>query len=209
VPDPRRALKILVVFVHPLRDSFLGQVRDEFIAGAREAGHTIELADLYREGFNPVLGAEDYRQFERKPMPADVLREQQRIEDADAFVLVFPIFWWSFPAMLKGWFDRVWSAGWAYASTEHTESILPERPCVVLCSAGNPDRPDDKYRFRETFEHLLRVGTMSFCGVTDVRLRIFFDIDRYGDSAVKSAHLREARALGRATFGRLADGARP
>jgi hypothetical protein len=54
----------------------------------------------------PVVRIErhaDYAQFEHKPMPEDVRREQARVERSDALMLVFPVWWWSFPAMLKGW----------------------------------------------------------------------------------------------------------
>jgi len=104
----------LAVFAHPQRDSFTGAMLAATLAGLADAGHSAEAADLYREGFEPRFGPQDYAQFRGETLPADVLREQARIDRADALVLVFPVWWWSFPAVLKGWIDRVFSEGWAY-----------------------------------------------------------------------------------------------
>lgn len=53
-----------------------------------------------------------------RALPDEVLREQQRVERADMLVFVFPIYWWSVPALLKGWFDRVLTVNWAYKVAE-------------------------------------------------------------------------------------------
>ena len=100
-------MHLLAVFCHPRRDSFTGALLDSFASGVREAGHQVELADLYREGFDPSFRAEDYAQFRSEPMPGEILAEQRRVDRADALAFVFPVWWWSFPAMLKGWIDRV------------------------------------------------------------------------------------------------------
>jgi len=189
-------MNVLAVFAHPVRDAFMGQVLDSFVVGAEAAGHHVEIADLYREGFEPVMRPEDYAAFEARPMPDDVLREQARVERADAVALIYPIFWWGFPAILKGWFDRVWCMGWAWDSPETPTSILPGRKWVVMCSSGLTERTYDKYGYREPFLHLLRVGTLGYCGVDDLEVRTFFEVDRDGDAQLKERYLAEARELG-------------
>ena len=76
---------------------------------------TFEMADLAAEGFDPRYTFADHavHHGEAAP-PVDVLAEQARIERADTLVLVYPIYWWSMPALLKGWIDRVFSNGWAF-----------------------------------------------------------------------------------------------
>ena len=100
-------MHVLAVFCHPRRDSFSGAVLDRFAQGAREAGHSVEVADLHAEGFDPVFKAGDFIQFEGGAMPPDVLAEQARVERCDALAFVFPIWWYGMPAMFKGWLDRV------------------------------------------------------------------------------------------------------
>jgi putative NADPH-quinone reductase len=105
-------MRVLYVFCHPLSDSFHAAIRKEALAGLEEAGHVIDLMDLYAEGFDPVLTAEWRRDYH------DPLRNRQnnqayvgRLTAAEALVVQFPT--WSFgpPAMLKGWFDRMFGPG--------------------------------------------------------------------------------------------------
>ena len=96
-------MKVLVVLAHPRPGSFTRALLDSFVAGLEEAGHVAEIADLHAEGFNPCFQPGDHAQFENGTMPEDVLFEQARIERNDAIALVFPFYWWSFPALMKGW----------------------------------------------------------------------------------------------------------
>src|SRR5688500_11151025 len=98
----------LVVVAHTdpqsLTQSIARRVAESIVA----TGHTAEIADLAAEGFDPSFGPADHAHFGRTaPAPAEVLAEQARLDRADALVLVYPIYWWSFPALLKGWIDRV------------------------------------------------------------------------------------------------------
>ena len=74
--------------------------------GAIAAGHTVELADLHAEGFDPRWTMADITADDGGPIPADVAREQARIGRADAICLVFPLFGWGMPSTIKGWVDR-------------------------------------------------------------------------------------------------------
>src|SRR5512147_694627 len=131
-------MHVLALFCHPRRDSFSGAVLDAFCTGLQEDGHAVEIADLYREGFDPRLRLEDYAQFEDRPMPDDVLAEQARVERARAMAFVFPVWWWSFPGLLKGWVDRVFSSGWAYDFTPgRSRGLLEDRPTLLICVAGS------------------------------------------------------------------------
>ena len=91
-------MHVLTVFDHPQRKNFPGAVLDAFVEGITQAGHTAEVADLHAEGFDPRFTAEDHAHFWGGPRPADAAREAARIDAADALALVFPIYWWSFPA---------------------------------------------------------------------------------------------------------------
>jgi len=192
-------VKILVVFAHPKRDSFTGRVLDSFLEGLAEAGHEVELADLYAENFQPLLVPDDYAQWHDRPMPDDVLREQARVERSDGIALVFPVWWWSMPAMLKGWFDRVFSAGWAYSEDYDPEgSLLPGRKFVLICPAGSSEHHYRKYGYDEAFRRLIEVGTLSYCGVTDAEIHILFEV--YWDDELTESYIPRAREIGRTAF---------
>jgi NAD(P)H dehydrogenase (quinone) len=105
-------MRVLYVYCHPLDNSFHAAIRKEALAGLAEAGHEVDLLDLYAEGFDPVLTAErrrDYHDPERNRRNNEVYAD--RLMAANALVVQFPT--WSFgpPAMLKGWFDRMFGPG--------------------------------------------------------------------------------------------------
>lgn len=189
-------MHLLAVFCHPRRDSFTGALLDSFASGVGEAGHDIELADLYREGFDPSFRVEDYAQFRAEPMPDEILTEQRRVDRADALAFVFPVWWWSFPAMLKGWIDRVWSEGWAYNFTpERSKGLLRDRPTILLGSAATKAATYRKYRYDEAMRVQIDTGTLGYCGIRSVASHIFHDVD--SDAEARRAHLVRARELGR------------
>jgi NAD(P)H dehydrogenase (quinone) len=115
-------MDVLVVFAHPDPGSLTASVA-RTIAARLEPEHTVVVADLSAEGFSPAFTTEDLQAYRTAgDVPGDVRAEQERVDRADCVVFVHPIHWWGAPALLKGWFDRVFSHGWAYGSTQHDGS---------------------------------------------------------------------------------------
>ena len=107
----------LIVVAHDDPRSLTHALAQQIAKGLSESdlSNTFEIADLHAEEFDPRFGVADWAVHHRESAPpADVLAEQARIDRADALVLVYPVFWWSMPALLKGWIDRVFSNGWAF-----------------------------------------------------------------------------------------------
>jgi len=96
------------------------------------------LSDLYRMNFNADMSEAEYQReaFYRRelPVPADVDAEQEKINASDAIAFIFPLFWTDAPAKLVGWFNRVWTYGFAYGENR-TMKLLEKG--LVICSAGN------------------------------------------------------------------------
>ncbi|CAN5818481.1 NAD(P)H-dependent oxidoreductase [soil metagenome] len=107
-------MNVLVVYCHPDPDSFTAAARTVVVETLRRGGHDVRLEDLYADGFQPVLSA-DERLTHREP---GVAPELQRYADdlrwCEAIVFVYPTWWSGMPAMLKGWVDRVWARGIAW-----------------------------------------------------------------------------------------------
>ena len=131
-------MKAFIVYCHPSEDSLTGSLRDEFIKGILDSGNEYVLSDLYKMDFKTDMTEEEYLRdayYRDNPNVADdVLAEQEKINSSDAIVFIYPIFWTEAPAKLVGWFDRVWSYGFAYGNK--TMKMLEKG--VILCSAGNP-----------------------------------------------------------------------
>lgn len=191
-------MRILTVFAHPNRESFSGAVLEAFLAGLAEAGHESELADLYAEGFDPLFRPADYAQFTGGPaaMPEEVRREQARVDRAEAIAFVFPVWWWSFPAMLKGWIDRVWCQGWAYDfKIGRSRGLLTLAKAVLLCPAGSSGGVYRRYGYQEAMRRAIDVGVLGYCGIDEVAMHILPAVD--DDSTAREEYLKIARGVGR------------
>lgn len=130
-------MKVFIVYCHPSEDSFTRHVRDAFIRGIVDAGHEYVLSDLYAMGFRTDMSEQEYLRdanyTTEPPLAADVLAEQEKVNAADAVAFIYPVFWTEAPAKLVGWFDRVWTYGFAYG--ERTMKTLDK--ALFLVTAGN------------------------------------------------------------------------
>lgn len=156
----------LIVTAHPLPQSFTHAVARRLGDGVEEAGHTAEIADLAREGFDPRFTATDIARFlQQGPADADVLAEQARIDRADALVLVYPVYWWSMPGLLKGWIDRVFSQGWAYQEREGRDERRLGRLAVHLLAIGGADmRTYARHGYFGAMRTQIDHGIFEYCG---------------------------------------------
>lgn len=130
-------MKVFIVYCHPSEDSFTRHVRDAFIRGIVDAGHEYVLSDLYAMGFRTDMSEQEYLRdanyTTEPPLAADVLAEQAKVNAADAVAFIYPVFWTEAPAKLVGWFDRVWTYGFAYG--ERTMKTIDR--ALFLVTAGN------------------------------------------------------------------------
>lgn len=132
-------MRVLLVHCHPRTDSLSAALRD----AARHvlAGHELRERDLYAEGFDPAVSAEAHAHY------MDFAANRQGVEDdiaelqwAEALLLVYPTWWYGMPALLKGWFDRVWVPGVTF--TLSAGAIQPAltniRRIGVVTTYGSP-----------------------------------------------------------------------
>jgi NAD(P)H dehydrogenase (quinone) len=97
---------------------------------------------------------------------AEVLAEQRRVDAADHVVLVFPVHWWSFPALLKGWVDRVLITGWAFDTAGgRVVPRLQDRTLHLLPVAGATAEAWAKRGYDRAFATQVEVGIAGFCGM--------------------------------------------
>ncbi len=164
-------MKTLLVLAHPRRNSLTGCVADIFATGLRKNGHAVEWADLVEEGFDPVMREQDEPDWEdsRKKYSAEVQREMERIERNDATIMIFPVYWWSAPAILKGWIDRVWNNGWAYG-----DANFPQQRVWMIGIAGNNANAFASRGYDSAMQTQLDLGTLDYCGVQERRLELLY-----------------------------------
>ncbi|MCL2759240.1 MAG: NAD(P)H-dependent oxidoreductase [Treponema sp.] len=130
-------MNILIVYAHPSDDSFSYNVKNHFIMGLEKAGHSYIVSDLYKMNFvTDISEAEYLREANYRldlPVPGDVIIEQNKINNCDGICFIYPVFWTEAPAKLVGWFNRVWTYGFAYG--ERTMKQLEK--ALILCVSGH------------------------------------------------------------------------
>lgn len=189
----------LIVTSHPLATSLTHAVAAAFGEGVTAAGHTAEIADLAAEGFDPRFTAHDMAAFlKQAPQSADVLAEQARLDRADALVLVYPVYWWSMPGLLKGWIDRVFSNGWAY--DEDAPGIVRKklhRLAVHLVAIGGADmRTYARHGYFGAMRTQIDHGIFDYCGARVMKSELLLP-PADGDN---THNLLAARDLGTRVF---------
>lgn len=136
-------MNIFLVTSHPERHSLNGSLSEFTVNYLQQAGHQVKVSDLYSMGWKAQLDANDSpakttptpysptvdsrAAFDDDTQPADIKAEQDKIRWADIVILQFPLWWFSMPAILKGWVDRVYSNGFAYGVGEHSAQHWGDR----------------------------------------------------------------------------------
>jgi putative NADPH-quinone reductase len=119
-------MRVLVIYAHPLGQSFASALHQGIVAALGRSGHQVDDCDLYALGFDPVLSAAERASYNTpNPDISAIAEHVARLRAAEALVLCFPTWWYGMPAILKGYFDRVWAQGIAFHLPEGGGAILP------------------------------------------------------------------------------------
>ncbi|GJD73533.1 NAD(P)H-dependent oxidoreductase [Methylobacterium goesingense] len=157
-------MNVLLVFAHPEPRSLNGSLRDAALDELRRQGHAVRVSDLYAMGWKAAVDRSDFpslpaggrlgvaaasgQAFAAGALTDDVGSEQEALLWADAVILQFPLWWYSMPAILKGWVDRVYAHGFAYGVGEHSdrhwgdrfgEGRLAGKRAMLVVTAGGWD----------------------------------------------------------------------
>lgn len=150
-------MKILIVLAHPEPKSFNGTLYQTAIETLQAQGHEVKTSDLYRMKFNPVsdrnnfttvkdasflkLGQEEIYATENDGFATDIKIEQEKLEWCDLLIWQFPLWWFSVPAILKGWTDRVFAAGKMYGAgrVPYVSGKFKGKKALLSITTGSPE----------------------------------------------------------------------
>lgn len=160
-----------IIYAHPWVGSFNQAVLQSVCAGLKKAQKKFKVIDLYADKFNPVLSEADLAGYSKgKTTDRKVLAYQKIIDASETLVFISPIWWTGFPAILKGFIDKVFLNGWAY----ETKGLAPKGKLknikqVVLINTMSA--PSFIYRllFRAPLWGGFIVGVLRFCGIKKVK----------------------------------------
>ena len=194
-------MKAFIVYCHPSDDSFTRNMRDAFIKGITDSGNEYVLSDLYKMDFKSNITEAEYLRdayYRNTPeVASDVLEEHKKINSSDVIVFIYPVFWTEAPAKLVGWFDRVWSYGFAYGDKKM--KLLDKG--LIMCSAGNPMERLEKFGLLNSMKKVM-FGDRLINRVTKTEFVVFENTSREKPERESfwDENLKKAYELGKTLF---------
>ncbi|HCV40958.1 MAG TPA: NAD(P)H dehydrogenase [Pseudomonas sp.] len=202
-------MKVLIVHAHPEPRSFTAALRDQAAQTFRAQGHEVQVSDLYALGWNPVASADDFNQRENPEylvyaleqrlgvksgtIAPDIQQELDKLLWADLLVLNFPIFWFSAPAMLKGWIDRVLVSGVCYGGKRfYDQGGLAGKRALVTVTLGGREHMFGDGAIHGPLEDMLRPilrGSLAYVGFEVLEPFVAWHVPYISDEA-RQAFLR-------------------
>jgi len=186
-------MKINVVYAHPASDSYQASLHRRVVQVLKARGDDVVDFDLYEMKFDPAMQSEEWRgHSDLSPTPADLQVYVDALKWAEACVFCFPTWWSGMPAVLKGYFDRVWRPGVAFEVPQDGSLIKPAllniRRMGVITTCGSPWWYTRLYMQDPGRKVLLR-GLKTMCGRTEKHLYL----SKYSVESI-SDHARESFA---------------
>ncbi|XP_004847830.1 ribosyldihydronicotinamide dehydrogenase [quinone] isoform X1 [Heterocephalus glaber] len=187
--------KVLIVYAHQEPKSFNAALKDTAVQELSVQGCAVTVSDLYAMGFEPRAtrsditgalsspesfnyGVEAHEAFKRRALASDILAEQRKVQEADLVIFQFPLYWFSVPAIMKGWMDRVLCQGFAFDIPGFYDSgFLKGKLALLSLTTGGVasmyTKAGDSGDFRY-FLWPLQHGTLHFCGFKVLAPQISF-----------------------------------
>lgn len=180
-------MNVLIVYAHNEPASMNGALKDLATRKLTEAGHTVMVSDLHEMRFQPVATAEDFKKVQNKTYlkyqveqakthtnqtgyADDIEREQRKLDAADLVILQFPLWWFSVPAILKGWVDRVFAAGYCYGGGQifETARFAGKEAMISVTTGGLEETFTKGGRYGDIHDilHHIQHGMLAFTGFT-------------------------------------------
>lgn len=194
-------MKIFIVYCHPSEDSFTRHIRDSFIKGIIDSGNEYILSDLYKMNFNSDISERQYLRDanynDELPVEEDIISEHEKINACDAIAFIYPVFWTEAPAKLVGWFDRVWSYGFAYGN----KKMKMLEKGIILCSAGNPVERLEQFGLLSSMKRVM-FGDRLFGRIKKSEFVLFSSTSREKEERINNweQNLEKAYEKGRSFF---------
>ena len=193
-------MKCLVVTTHPLANSLCKQLTGLVVNKLKALGNEVVVEDLYAQGFEPALTASERESYYSDTYQyANIAEQVGKLREAEALVLLFPTWWFGFPAMLKGWFDRVWGPGIAYDHASDFGPIKPRlynlRKVLVVTTLGAPWWVD-RLLMRQPVKRIIKVALIGTCTKkSKLRYLSLYDSEKLNGQKIKKFSKAVERAL--------------
>lgn len=176
---PNNKKKILVFLGNPDKETYSGQIADRYESAARAAGHEVTRVNISELQFDPILH-KGYKEIQ--PLEPDLVALQETIRAADHLVFIYPNWWCTMPAIMKGLFDRMWLPGFAFNFDKVTKKLIQRltgKTARVIIVAGTHSPFQTWWKFGD-FTNEIQYGILEFAGI-DTKVTAFGPCDKVDD----------------------------
>ena len=157
-------MKVMLILDHPWPESFNHAIARRAEDAVSRAGHEVDFRDLHGEDFDPVLRRDGLAVYTRGETKDPLVTEyQKRITASDHLVFVFPVWWETMPALLKGFIDKVFLPGWAFAEEDAAPLLKHISGATVITTMGAPEV------IHTSVEAAFCRGVLEFCGIPETK----------------------------------------
>lgn len=155
----------IIIYAHPNKRGFCGEILRSVIQKITEQGHTYEIVDLYMIDYDPRLADREHYTSGGYEISEENKRFQKMIADAKYLIIIYPTWWQNMPAILKGFFDRVFTSRFAFRYVNNLPiGLLRGRRAIVLTSAGGP-RAYSRFFTGDRAINVVVKDILRFCGI--------------------------------------------
>lgn len=195
-------MKHLVVTAHPAEDSFTMGLTHAYADELEKLGHSQQICDLYRMEFDPVLTAHELLPVSAdNPVSADITQRQGDIRAADVLTVIYPLWWLTMPAMMKGYIDRVFARGFAYDSKNGVvHGLLGGKRAVLITVSGAPLQLLVKSGGWNAVQLLQDIHVFRSAGFTLLEHLHFDEVVPHLPKAIAEKHMARVRLCARQHF---------
>lgn len=206
-------MNVLLLHAHPEPQSFCAALKDQAVRTLEAEGHDVKVSDLYEMGWDPVSGPDDFLEraepdyltyaleqrhaTKAKQLAPDIQAELDKLLWADLLILNFPIYWFSVPAILKGWFDRVLVSGLCYGGKRfYDQGPLSGKKALVCCTLGGRDYMFADQGIHGPIKEMLRPvlqGTLGYIGCSVIEPFVAWHVPYVSDD-VRTKYLVDYEA---------------
>ena len=166
-------MNINIIYAHPNSNSFNHAIKETVLNTSMELGHTVTVRDLYKEAFSPILSAKDLMDISNGVFSKDIALEQDYIKRADMLIFIYPIWWASFPSILKGYIDRVLSFGFAY---NDKGGLLSNKKVVFIQTMGAPESVYENNGLKDAIKLIQKESIADFTGMDFIGSLFFGEV---------------------------------
>lgn len=187
-------MKHLIIYSNPDKKSFSYEIKEFVKNYSLKKGHEVEVRDLYEINFDPVLSLDELEKLDRGEVCSDVKLEQEYLNWADIVSFIYPI-WWEIPAMMKGYFDRVFAYGYAYSyASSGPKGLLPHKSVFRFNPMGTPREIYEENGLRAAYEKAIDKGIIESSGMRVIKSKLFGSSPRDNED-LREEYLKEIKGI--------------